>query len=241
MWHKVKATMYKDIKELFRNMTLLTSVLVPLLLAWMFRFSNSDVASTEETAELYDRIMLIQFYIVYAITLMSVLSFNITLSMAEENEKKAFAHFIYSEKDYRATIWSKVILYSAVSIVILVIVMMIFMPDVSLGVYDYIGLVCLFIVFIFLGVSMGLISKNVSQTSVYIIPFMIFIVMTPMGEVVLGANNEFFLSIAWVNILYLNMMINEGDVLIGMIGNAVYLLAGLLLMWVCYKNKQFKI
>ena len=70
---------------------------------------------------------------------------------------------------------------------------------------------------------------------------MIFIVMTPMGEVVLGANNEFFLSIAWVNILYLNMMINEGDVLVGMIGNAVYLLAGLLLMWVCYKNKQFKI
>lgn len=241
MWHKVKATLYKDIKELFRNMTLLTSVLVPLLLAWMFRFSNSDVTSTAETAELYDRIMLIQFYIVYAITLMCVLSFNITLSMAEENEKKAYAHFIYSEKDYQATIWSKVILYSGVSIVILTIVMMIFMPDVSLGIYDYIGLVWLFIVFILLGVSMGLISKNVSQTSVYIIPFMIFIVMTPMGEVVLGANNEFFLSIAWVNILYLNMMINEGDVMVGMIGNAVYIVAGLLLMWVCYKNKQFKI
>lgn len=241
MWHKIKASLYRDTKELFRNMTLLTSMLLPILLAGMFYYTAESIVSEGIEPDLFERMMLIQFYLVLGITLMSVLTFNITTSMAEENEKKYFEHFIRTERDYQATIWSKVILYSVVSIVTVVIVMLIFNPPLDLGIYDYVGIGCIFIVFILLGVAIGLTAKSVSQTAVYIIPFMILIVMTPMGEVIFGVYNETALSISWFNILYLNMTIYEGQVWQGMLGNFIYIAASLGLVIFCYRHKQYKI
>lgn len=241
MLQKIKASLYRDTRELFRNMTLLTSAVLPILLGTMFFYATESIDGEGVDTVLYDRIILIQFYIVYGISLMSVLTFNITTSTSEENEKKYLEHFVHSESDYQATLWSKVILYSIVSVVVLIIVMSVFRPDIAFNRYDYIGMAAIFIVFIILGVAIGLISKNVSQTSAYIIPFMILFTMTPMGEVVLGPYNEAFLSVAWMNLLYLNMMIHEGDVLFGMIGNGVYIVVSLVVLVICYRYKQFKI
>lgn len=241
MWHKIKASLYRDTKELFRNMTLLTSMLLPLLLAGMFHFTVDSITVDEIEAGLVDRMMLIQSYLIIGITLMSVLTFNITTSMAEENEKEYFQHFIHTERDYQATIWSKVILYSVVSVFTLIIVMIIFNPPVAFGVYDVIGIACIFIVFILLGIAIGLTAKSVSQTSVFIIPFMIFIVMTPMAEVIFGVYNEVAISLLWFNLLYLNMMIYEGQVWQGMLGNAIYIGISLLLVVFSYRHKKQKI
>lgn len=241
MWNKIKASLYKDTKELFRNMMLLTSVLLPLLLGGMFYFTNMSIEEAADEAHIYERMVLVQYYIVYAITLMSVLTFNITTSVAEENEKKYYEQFIHTEKDYQATLWSKVILYSLVSILIAILVMMIFNPTITFGIYDYIGMACIFIVFALLGLAIGLISKSVSQTSAFMLPFMVLIVMTPMGEVIFGVYNETFLSVAWINILYLNMMIYEGDVWQGMVGNVVYIIVSFVVLVICYRNKRLKI
>ena len=241
MWHKIKASLYRDTKELFRNMTLLTSVLLPVLLAFMFHFAVQSIADEDVEAHIIDRVILIQFYLVFGITLMSVLTFNITTSMAEENEKEYFQHFIHTERDYLATIWSKVILYSIVSVLTLTVVMIIFNPPLDFGVYDFFGMACIFVVFILLGIAIGLTAKSVSQTAVYIIPFMIFIVMTPMAEVIFGVYNEAVISFLWFNLLYLNMMINEGQIWQGMLGNAIYVAGSFLLVLFCYRYKRQKI
>ena len=241
MWHKIKASLYRDTKELFRNMTLLTSVLLPVLLAVMFYFTLESIENEAVGAHIKNRMLLILFYLVYGITLMSALTFNITTSMAEENEKGYFQHFVHTEKDYQGTIWSKVILYSIVSVLTVAVVMIIFNPPLNFGIYDYVGMACIFVVFILLGIAIGLTAKSVSQTAVFIIPFMIFIAMTPMGEVIFGVYNEAALSVSWFNLLYLNMMINEGQVWQRMLGNAVYIVLSFLLVVFCYRHKRFKI
>lgn len=241
MLQKIKASLYRDRKELFRNMTLLTSMLLPILLGLMFYYTANRIEEGEARVDLYERMLLIQFYLVYGITLMSVLTFNITTSISEENEKNYYEHVVKTEVDYRATLWSKVILYSVVSIIVLGIVMIAFRPELDFGIFDYLGMACIFIVFIILGISIGLISKNVSQTSAFIIPFMVLIVMTPMGEVVLGPYDEMFLTIGRLNLMYLNMGVYEGHVWQGMIGNLVYIVLSLALLWVCYRKKRLKL
>lgn len=78
--NQLRALLYKDIKEFMRNMSLLTSVVMPIFMAFLFSINQDYLVQNVYNDTDATRFITLQLYITIGITYMAVLMFTIALS-----------------------------------------------------------------------------------------------------------------------------------------------------------------
>ncbi|QKY68395.1 ABC transporter permease [Lentibacillus sp. CBA3610] len=165
---RISAIFEKDIKDFMKNMMLLTMPLIPVVLALIY-----DRMGTEEFP-------LTLLYLIVGVTFSAVTSSTMMTMMAEENEKKTLRGLILSPASFVDIIIGKSLVTGLITLVSLVVSLMILGIDPFLNTIPISGLILQFLFFLFLGIGIGLFSKSIASTSVYLMPVMFLFGFTPM-------------------------------------------------------------
>ncbi|GAA0453595.1 hypothetical protein [Alkalibacillus silvisoli] len=168
---RILAIFEKDIKDFFKNTSLVIMPVVPILLALFYSVLFDDF------------IPLFTVFIIIGMVFAGVTSYCIMIMMAEEKEKNTLRTLMMSPASFLDIIVGK----SLVAIVMTLLTLMI--SVVLLDVYDVfnlqviIGSVLLLLFFIFLGIGIGLFAKSIAATSFYIMPIIFIFGFSPMFDV----------------------------------------------------------
>src|SRR5699024_11949354 len=125
-----------------------------------------------------------------------------------------------------------------ISFVTLIISLVILDIDPFLNIRALLGLLLLFLFFLFVGITIGLFVKTVGATTVYLLPIMFLFGFTPMIEF-LGLNeNGLPIKIAsYFPIMQLiKMHDNQSWLPLGIV--FLWLLAAIILAYVCFKKTE---
>lgn len=238
--NQLRALLYKDSKEFMRNMSLLTSIAMPIFLALLFSMNQEYVIENVSNDTDAARFITLQLYMIIGITYMAVLMFSIATAMSEDQEKGNLPFFVTNNREFILSIVSKSLLYMIISTVVVLFAIGILGGLRDFSIYEYVGLLNIKIVFTLLGISIGLVIRTVAGMSIFIIPVMILIVMTPLIEFI-EALRETILPFAQLTLLYQNIKLFEGELLRGFIGHLIYLVLSIIILIIAYKNRVYKV
>ncbi|MFD1361837.1 ABC transporter permease [Lentibacillus salinarum] len=165
---RISAIFEKDIKDFMKNMMLLTMPLTPVILALIY-----DQMGIEEFP-------LTLLYLIVGVTFSAVTSTCMMMMIAEENEKKTLRGLILSPASFIDIIIGKSLVTGLITLAALVVSLMILGIDPFLNTRAIIGLILQFLFFLLLGIGIGLFSKSIASTYVYMMPVMFLFGFTPM-------------------------------------------------------------
>ncbi|WP_017187357.1 ABC transporter permease [Alkalibacillus haloalkaliphilus] len=167
---RVLAIFEKDIKDFFKNTSLIIMPVVPILLAVFYNALFDDF------------IPLFTIFIIIGMVFAGVTSYCIMIMMAEEKEKNTLRTLMMSPASFLDIIVGK----SLVAIVMTISTLLI--SIVFLDVYHVfnlqtiLGSILLLLFFILLGIGIGLFAKSIAATSVYIMPIIFIFGFSPMFD-----------------------------------------------------------
>lgn len=168
---RVMAIFEKDIKEFMKNTSILFTPFIAIILAVFYSRMESG-----------EGLPLIVVYAVVGITYSSVTSGVMMILMAEENEKKTLRGLIMSPASYVEILLGKSLVTALMTFITLIISFIIMESTTMFDVQQIIGLLILFLFFLFLGIAVGLFVKSVGMTTAYLMPIMFIFGFTSMIE-----------------------------------------------------------
>lgn len=167
---RITAIFEKDIKDFMKNMMLLTMPLIPIVLAFIYtRMGGGN-----------EELPIFLLYIIVGTTYSAVTSSTMMTMMAEENEKKTLRGLIQSPASMMDIIIGKSLVTGLITFTTLFVSLVIIDIEPFLNFRVLLGLILLFLFFLLLGISIGLFSKSIAATSVYLMPVMFLFGFTPM-------------------------------------------------------------
>lgn len=164
---RIAAIFEKDLKDFMKNMMLLVTPLLPIVMALFYSQMVEGDANV------------MMLYIIIGMSLSGVTTSMIMTMMAEENEKKTLRGLIQSPASFIDIIIGKSLVTAIVTFVSLGIAIFIYGMDQLQDVRAILGLLLLFIFFLLVGIGLGLFVKTVASTYVYIMPIMFVFGLTP--------------------------------------------------------------
>ena len=165
---RIGAIFEKDMKDFTKNMMLLTMPLIPVILALIYNRMSDEGLGTFLS------------YLIVGLTFSSVTSTIMMTMMAEENEKKTLRGLIQSPASFLDIIVGNSLVTGLITLIALVVSLLIVGIEPFLSFRVIIGLLLLFFFFLLLGIGIGLFSKSIASTSVYMMPVMFLFGFTPM-------------------------------------------------------------
>ncbi|MFD2831628.1 hypothetical protein [Corticicoccus populi] len=204
MINKIQAVIARDAKECLHNMGLLTTIIMPLLMALLFARTGS--AAGPEVSNM-------MFYIVLGVTFAAMTS-SIGISLlADENEHRTMDKFIRKRSDMTANVIGKSILLMLITAVTVFLIIIIFneIPAMTLEVVS--GLILLAFFFLFMTLGFGLISETLAVTSIYIIVMLLVFGMGPYADLFFRAGDNIIITLLTYTPLYQNIRIHTGEFL----------------------------
>lgn len=165
---RISAIFEKDMKDFMKNLMLLMMPGIPIILALMYTRMNEEELPVAMT------------YIIVGVTFSAVTSSMMMTMMAEENEKKTLRGLIQSPASFLDIIVGKSLVAGLITFITLVVSLLIVGIEPFLSFKVIIGLILLFLFFLLLGIGIGLFSKSIAATSVYLMPVMFLFGFTPM-------------------------------------------------------------
>ncbi|WP_020006506.1 ABC transporter permease [Salinicoccus albus] len=196
----------KDFKEFTRNMMLFTSILLPVLIAFMY----GSMGDSQQIPS-----MLI--FLIVGIAFSSILTSGIMTMMAEENEKNTLRGLVQSPASMMDILVGKSLVVTLMTAVSLAVSFLIMDMDMSWGAMDITGIILLGLFFLNSGIGVGLTVKSVATTSVYLLPIMLIFGFTPMIEIIIQDETHIIRQAADYLPLYQNMAIYDGEALVPML------------------------
>ncbi|WP_031547711.1 ABC transporter permease [Salinicoccus luteus] len=195
---RIMAIFEKDLKEFTRNAMLFTTILLPIILAFMY----SRMGGGEEALPA----MLV--YLIVGVAFSAILCSGIMTMMAEENEKNTLRGLMQSPASMLDILAGKslvVVLMTAVSLIISFLIM-----DVAFewSIASIGGLILLALFFLNVGIAVGLTVDSVATTSVYLLPIMFIFGFTPMIETVVPDSDHFIRRLTDYLPLYQNISLH---------------------------------
>lgn len=177
---RMYAIFAKDMKDLSKNMFVLSTAIMPLLFALLF--GRGDVVPLE-----------IHFLIIN-LTFATVAAFVQGALIAEEKEKNTLRGLMMSPASTGEILIGKSLVSAILTVVTLILCIRLtgFSPAEPLIMYGAMGLALVF--FIFLGTMLGLLSRSLIEASVLILPIMF---LFGMGNIF----TEFFTEYEFLSIL----------------------------------------
>ncbi|WP_414048992.1 ABC transporter permease subunit [Macrococcus animalis] len=174
----------KDFKEFMRNMMLLTMPILPIVMAVIFSKTPLEGRESKTLAIL-----------MIAICLGSVLTGTLMTMIAEEKEKNTLRGLVNSPASMLDILIGKSLVVSFFTIVTIFISLMIIDVSVLINNKMIIGFILLFLFFLFVGISIGLAVKNVSETSIYYLPVLFIFAMAPTFSNMGFNKDNFFMKL----------------------------------------------
>lgn len=195
---RIMAIFEKDLKEFTRNAMLFTTILLPIILAFMY----SRMGGGEEALPA----MLV--YLIVGVAFSAILCSGIMTMMAEENEKNTLRGLMQSPASMLDILAGKslvVVLMTAVSLIISFLIM-----DVAFewSIASIGGLILLALFFLNVGIAVGLTVDSVATTSVYLLPIMFIFGFTPMIETIVPDSDHFIRRLTDYLPLYQNISLH---------------------------------
>ncbi|UBH10980.1 ABC transporter permease subunit [Macrococcus armenti] len=179
--NRVMAIAEKDFKEFMRNMMLLTMPILPILMTVIF--SKTPLEGEEGTT---------LAILMIAICLGAVLTGTIMTMIAEEKEKNTLRGLVNSPASMMDILIGKSLVVSFFTITTIFICLTILDVTLLTNIEMIIGLILLFLFFLFIGIAIGLVVKNVSETSIYYLPVLFIFAMAPtFSNMGMDKNNLF--------------------------------------------------
>ncbi|WP_414050724.1 ABC transporter permease subunit [Macrococcus animalis] len=182
--NRVMAIAEKDFKEFMRNMMLLTMPILPIVMAVIFSKTPLEGRESKTLAIL-----------MIAICLGSVLTGTLMTMIAEEKEKNTLRGLVNSPASMLDILIGKSLVVSFFTIVTIFISLMIIDVSVLINNKMIIGFILLFLFFLFVGISIGLAVKNVSETSIYYLPVLFIFAMAPTFSNMGFNKDNFFMKL----------------------------------------------
>lgn len=204
---RIMAIFEKDLKEFTRNAMLFTTILLPIILAFMY----SRMGGGEEALPA----MLV--YLIVGVAFSAILCSGIMTMMAEENEKDTLRGLMQSPASMLDILAGKslvVVLMTAVSLIISFLIM-----DVAFewSIASIGGLILLALFFLNVGIAVGLTVDSVATTSVYLLPIMFIFGFTPMIETVVPDSDHFIRRLTDYLPLYQNISLHGEETAVSLL------------------------
>lgn len=198
--HKIRATIYRDLREFFTNYAVLILLFMPPAMAGLYGMA---ARSAEEV------LPLIMIFVVLGTTLAAVTT-NIPLMLyAEENEHGTLRLVTHTKSDLvngligRSTL--TLLITAAVTAVSLIIIDGMHIVSFQM----LIGYTAAVIIFLNLGLWTGLLAKLQSTSTVYGAVILLFLGMTPIMETLNLTNSNFIMGLAKLTPVYQLMAIHN--------------------------------
>lgn len=201
MGHKIMAIFKLSAKEMVMNMSMLTSLLLPILMALMFQRIDEEVGES---------IPFIVIFTMVGITFASATSSIIISMLAEDNEQGTLDYVITDKKSMTANIIGRGILLFAVTSLIMIFNLILMDSLMMMNFVDIIALIILWMIFYFLSAAFGMISKTLASSSLFIIIMLFIFAMAPYIELIVTDQDNIFRRFFELTPLYQNLFIREG-------------------------------
>lgn len=171
-FYKIRATIYRDIRECLTNYAVLSLLLLPLMMAALYGVTARNLEGLPD----------LLIYTVIGVILASVTT-NIPLMLyAEENEHGIMKLVIHTKSDFLNNIIGRSILSLVITGILIVLALFILDGFFIISPVMIIGFILAAIVFLNLGLYSGILSKLQSTSSVYGVAILLFLGMTPLIE-----------------------------------------------------------
>lgn len=171
--HKISATIYRDFKEYLANYSVLTLLLMPIVMAVIYRMIGNDAG------QMLPDVMV---FIIIG-TVLAAVSTNVPLTLfADEIEHGMIRMVARNKKDLWLIIIGRSILVILVTI-LLIILSLLIVDHIDMLTLDLlIGVILAILVFLSLGILFGVRSKLESTSTVAGVIILFFLGMTPLVE-----------------------------------------------------------
>lgn len=221
---RISAVFEKDMKDFMKNLMLLMMPGIPIILALMYTRMNDE------------ELPVAMIYIIVGVTFSAVTSSMMMTMMAEENEKKTLRGLIQSPASFLDIIVGKSLVTGLITFITLVASLLIIGIEPFLSFRVIIGLILLFLFFLLLGIGIGLFSKSIAATSVYLMPVMFLFGFTPMFSLFGLAEDSIVIKILDTFPVMQAIEIHDTSswLPIGII--AIWMIGAALFMFICFKK-----
>ncbi|MBD7970840.1 ABC transporter permease [Paenibacillus gallinarum] len=181
---RFQAIVQKEWKDSIRNPQVLTMTAFPIVFAFLFARMGTDRTVSED-------ILMVSFPILMALSMTG--SFVLAMMIAEEKEKHTLRALMLSPASTLEILLGKSFLTAVLTVVaILFSIMASAIPGVPAGILALFILINL-IMFIAIGLMIGLLSRTVQESSIIGLPVLLVFVMAPMFAPML--NNELLIQV----------------------------------------------
>lgn len=228
MGHKIMAIFKLGAKEIVMNMSMLTSIVLPVVMALMFM--RIDGAAGEYMP-------LIIIYVTVGITFAAPTGSVIMGMLAEENEQGTLDHLITNKKDMMSNIAGKGILLFIVTFAVLTLNLILLDSLVMMAFTDVAALIILWLFFFLLSAAFGMISKTVASSSLFIIIILFIFAMGPYIEFLISDRDNIARQIFEFTPLYQNIFIQEGIIVQPFLVLAAWVVASLIFFLSVFNKK----
>lgn len=202
MGHKIMAIFKLSAKEMVMNMSMLTSLLLPILMALMFQRIDEEVGES---------IPFIVIFTMVGITFASATSSIIISMLAEDNEQGTLDYLITDKKSMTANIIGRgILLFAVTSLIMIFNLILMDSLMMMMNFVDIIALIILWMIFYFLSAAFGMISKTLASSSLFIIIMLFIFAMAPYIELIVTDQDNIFRRFFELTPLYQNLFIREG-------------------------------
>lgn len=169
--NRVMAIAEKDMKEFMRNMMLLSMPVISLFLAVVY----SRIPVDGQGSDKFELAI-----VVVGITFCSVLTSAMMTMLAEENEKHTLRGLINSPATMFDILAGKSIVTGIITFITVIAALFILKINIFFNAQMIAGFIGLFLFFLLLGISCGLLVKSIASTSAYLVPILFIFGMGPM-------------------------------------------------------------
>ena len=203
MGHKVIAVFKMNAKEILLNMSMLTSVLLPVLMTLMFRQIDTVEGQT---------VPFIIINVIVGITFASALGAILMGLLAEENEYGTMDHMLTDKKDMAANMMGKALLLFVITFGILGINLIIIGYPEMMGLAGLPALMLIWLFFFFISAGFGMLSNSVASSSLFIMIILFVFAMAPYIELLIQDKTNVLRQFFELTPVYQIKFIEEGAV-----------------------------
>ena len=228
MGNKIIAVFKMNAKEILLNMSMLTSVLLPVLMTLMFRQIDMVEGQT---------VPFIIINVIVGITFASALGAIVMGLLAEENEYGTMDHMLTSKKDMAANMMGKALLLFVITFVILGINLIIIGYTEMLTFGGIPSLLLIWLFFFFISAGFGMLSNSVASSSLFIMIILFVFAMAPYIELLIDDRTNMLRQFFELTPVYQVKFIEEGAVAVPHLILTVWLIVSFIFFLASFSRK----
>lgn len=226
--YKIRATIYRDLREFFTNYAVLILLIMPPAMAGLY-----DMTPRPDGIEM----PVIMIFVVLG-TALSAMATNIPLMLyAEENEHGTLKLVIHTKSDLMNGLFGRSILTLIVTAVVTAVSLIIIDGVYIVSFQMMIGYTAAAVIFLNLGLWTGLLAKLQSTSTVYGAMILFFLGMTPIVETLNLPADNIIIAIAELTPVYQMMAIHNNAEIMPYVILTAWLIATVFLVCIAVSKR----